>query len=176
MDISHSISINEVAHLKNHHCDRKMNRKFDHIWHQHIARHNEMMFGCSVPMHPRVYSTETKNEIEVCRNSASGLNALNYFNENHDVAPTHELAPCARFEFDLGIPDIDDTNNDMNEAYLKLYLNAEVPVKTTILYYDSVELGAEVGGFIGMILGISLVDLAESLSTLIDVIIRNKLE
>ena len=76
----------------------------------------------------------------------------------------------------MGIPDIDDTNNDMNEAYLKLYLNAEVPVKTTILYYDSVELGAELGGFIGMILGISLVDLAKSLSTLIDIIIHNKLE
>ena len=96
--------------------------------------------------------------------------------KNQDVAESDESVPCATFDFHSGIPDIDETNNDMNEAFLKLYLNAEVPIKTTILYYGSIELAAEIGGFVGMILGISLIDIAKLLSSIIDGIIQKKFE
>ena len=94
----------------------------------------------------------------------------------YHVAESDEFVPCSTFHFHLGIPDVHEANNEKNEAYLNLYLNAEVPIKTTILYYEFIELAAEIGGFVGMILGISLIDIAKSLSSIIDVIIQKKLE
>ena len=62
------------------------------------------------------------------------------------------------------MPDIDEKDNDPNEAYVRLYLKTKIKVKSTVLYYDSTTLAAEIGGYIGMLLGVSLVDLVRNSS------------
>ena len=36
----------------------------------------------------------------------------------------------------------------------------DIKVKSTVMYYDSTTLAAEIGGYVGMFLGVSMVDLA----------------
>ena len=50
--------------------------------------------------------------------------------------------------------------NDPNEAYIRLYVNPNIKVKSIVIYYDSTTFAGEVGGYIGMLLGVSVVDLA----------------
>ena len=71
-----------------------------------------------------------------------------------------ESTPCANFEISLGLPKIDDTDNNMNEAYIRMYPKAQIKMKTTVLYYDFTTLAAEIGGYAGICLGVSLVDIA----------------
>ena len=68
--------------------------------------------------------------------------------------------PCELYDVDLGLPVIDSDDNPMNEAYVKLYLKTKVRIKKTVIYYDSTTFAAEIGGYVGMFLGVSLVDIA----------------
>ena len=61
-------------------------------------------------------------------------------------------------EISVGIPDVGNDGSD-NEAYIMIYIKSDVKVKTVILYYDLTTLFAELGGYTGMFLGVSFVDL-----------------
>ena len=61
-------------------------------------------------------------------------------------------------DISLGIPIIDNDQFD-NEAFIKVYIKSDMRVKSLILYYDLTTLMAEVGGLVGMFLGVSLLDL-----------------
>ena len=59
---------------------------------------------------------------------------------------------------------MDDTDNDMSEAYTRLYPKAQIKMKTTVLYYDFTTLAAEIGGYAGICLGVSLVDIVRTIN------------
>ena len=159
LDFTQAITINSIGHLKNHRCNPTMNFKFDELWYQKTARENEKKFGCSVPWHPSIYSQITKKEIQICNDSSKGLKALKQSQQFRDSLISPESTPCANFEISLGLPKIDDTDNNMNEAYIRMYPKAQIKMKTTVLYYDFTTLAAEIGGYAGICLGVSLVDI-----------------
>ena len=136
-----------------------MNANFDNAMYQHIADENFKLFGCSVPFHPPSYSISTYEIIKICRNATNGLKAFQNFESLRNAILSEDFIPCENFNFFLGMPDIDEKDNDPNEAYVRLYLKTKIKVKSTVLYYDSTTLAAEIGGYIGMLLGVSLVDL-----------------
>ena len=114
--------------------------------------------------------------IEICSNSEDGRKALTNYNEIRLVgshAKNHK--PCAMMDIIFGLPHIDENNNSRHEAYIKLYLKETVKVKTMILYYDVSTLGAELGGNIGVIIGISLMDLTIKGSTALFAFVTAKL-
>ena len=43
---------------------------------------------------------------------------------------------------------------------MRLYLKAKIKVKSVILHYDSTTFAAEIGGYVGVLLGVSIVDIA----------------
>ena len=136
-----------------------MNTNFDNEMYQHIAEENLKLFGCSVPFHPPSYSRSPNEIIKICRNETNGLKAYHNFESLRNVILSEDFIPCQNFNFFLGMPDIDEKDNDPDEAYIRLYLKTKIKVKSTVLYYDSTTLAAEIGGYIGMLLGVSLVDL-----------------
>ena len=67
--------------------------------------------------------------------------------------------PCASMNVFLGLPDIDKHNIDYHsKSFIRIYLKSEVKVKSVIIYYDTSAFVADMGGYIGMFLGVSLID------------------
>ena len=62
-------------------------------------------------------------------------------------------------DINFGYPIIDTTNID--EAYVKLYFKMAVQIHKNILAYSTLSFLAEVGGYIGLLLGFSLLDLSK---------------
>ena len=67
--------------------------------------------------------------------------------------------PCSIMDINFGYPIIDTTNID--EAYVKLYFRMAVNIHKNILAYSTLSFLAEVGGYIGLLLGFSLLDLSK---------------
>ena len=167
LDFTQAITVNSLGHLKTHRCNPDMNFKFDELWYQKTARENEKKFGCSIPWHPIIYSELTKKNIQICNNSSTGLKALKRSRQFRDSLISAESIPCSNFEISLGLPKIDDEDNDMNEAYVRLYPKSQIKMKTTVLYYDFTTLAAEIGGYAGICLGVSLVDIVRTINAYI---------
>ena len=67
-------------------------------------------------------------------------------------------------DINFGYPIIDTTNID--EAYVKLYFKMAVNIQRNILAYSTLSFLAEVGGYIGLLLGFSLLDLSKVIKNL----------
>ena len=127
---------------------------------QLIGEKNDEMFGCSVPWHPDMYSLKRRTEVKICNQSDLGLDATKQYDKFVDGIITKNLVPCAWFDIFPGLRDVDDTDNNIDEAYVRLYLKAKIKVKSVILHYDSTTFAAEIGGYVGVLLGVSIVDIA----------------
>ena len=137
-----------------------MNFNYDQKWYSRIAKENEKRFGCTVPFHPPIYSELTNNKIKICDNLTLGQKAQGHYLDSRDNQVSANDTPCAKFDIDLGLPDIDYDDNEENEAFIRLYIKTEIRVKSITIYYDLTSFGAEIGGYVGMFLGVSLIDLA----------------
>jgi hypothetical protein len=63
----------------------------------------------------------------------------------------------------------DDVSYDIidSEALVRLYFNSEIQIQQSILAYTVLSLLAEVGGYIGLLLGVSFLDMANILERLL---------
>ena len=160
LSFTHELAINRIGDLDGHRCNEEMNFKQDITWYTLIARENEKMFGCSVPFHPPIDTEDGGKEIEICRNSSTGKEAYDHYFQARDTLLDGGYPPCANFDIYFGLPDTDDTDNKMTEAFLRLYIKTDIRVKSTVIYYDENTFAAEIGGYVGMFLGVSMIDLA----------------
>ena len=72
--------------------------------------------------------------------------------------------PCSTMDINFGYPILD--SNNPNEAYVKLYFKSSVNVRRNIVAYSETSLFAEIGGYIGLLLGFSLLDLTKLVKNL----------
>lgn len=156
LDFLNELSVNTLGDLEGHKCNSKMNHNYDTTLYEKIAKENEEHFNCSVPFHPSITSQLTRRPIEICNNSETGKKAYNNWWDSHN-AKTDNNKPCAEMDISFGLPYIDNDKPD-NEASIRIYTKSDIKVKSVILYYDITTLLAELGGYIGMLLGISVVD------------------
>ena len=145
--------------MEEHRCDQKMNLKFDESWYKHVAMENYKKYGCSVPWHP-LYKYDDDSEIRVCNNSNSGYKAAESFNHSKDAPISKDLVPCAKYNINLGTIDRNTNGHPKNETFVRLYLHTEIVIQKMVIYYDSITFAAEIGGYVGMLLGVSAIDLA----------------
>ena len=155
--------MNSLGNLEGNKCNDTMNLNFDEIWYQFVATENEKLFGCSAPWFPTTYSQRTKKQIQICNNSTMGLKATNKFRAAMNKPIASELAPCANFDIYLDNPDIDDVDNNVNEEYIRMYANIQIKENTLVLQYDIIALIAEMGGYTGILLGISILNILTSI-------------
>ena len=143
-----------------------MNYNYDDAFYRRVSEENEDKFGCSIPFEPPITSKITGNAIKICNTSELGQRAhATFLVEIENGAISLENEPCSSFDIVFGIPLIDDFENPENEAYIKFYMKAKIKVKSMVLYYDFTTLVAEVGGYIGMFLGMSLIDITILINT-----------
>ena len=131
---------------------------FDTMLYERIAKANEKLFGCSVPWHPPIYSDITRNVIEICNTSERGFLAYRKFHAFRDSQLSEDLIPCTMFDIYTGLLDVDEKDNNLDEAYIRLYLKTKIKIKSSVIYYDVTTFTAEIGGYVGMFLGVSLMD------------------
>lgn len=159
LDLSYDLTVNTLGDLERHTCNSEMNHNYDKTLYEKIAKDNEELFNCSVPFHPSIRSQITGRTIEICDNPETGKKA--YYNWEASLSAGSETPinkPCAAMDIYLGIPFIDNDQSD-DEAFIRVYIKSDMKIKSIILYYDLTTLVAEIGGLVGMFLGISLVDL-----------------
>ena len=92
--------------------------------------------------------------------------SIKYFN---DFCPM----PCEKMKVNFAGYDSIDHNGVANEAYVKFYIKDQIQVKKSHLSYSKVSLLAEVGGYVGLLLGVSLMDIA-SLFDKVFIIVNQK--
>ena len=120
---------------------------------------NQKMLGCSVPFHPPVKLESGRQDVEICNNSDVGKMAFRNYRNSIQTNIVDQI-PCVGFDIVLGLPSIDVDGNDPNQAYIRLFIKPKIKVKSIVIYYDKSTLLGDIGGYVGMFLGVSLVDLA----------------
>ena len=83
------------------------------------------------------------------------------------------ITPCKKMRVQFAGHDNMDPNGNDNEGYVKFYIKDEIEIKKSRYSYTEVSLLAEVGGYVGLLLGASLMDIASLLDKLF-VIIKQK--
>ena len=136
-----------------------MDLNFDEIWYKHVATKNYKKYGCSVPWHP-LFDNGNGSKIGICSNSNLGFKATEMFIDSKDAPISKDLVPCAKYNINLGTIDRNTNGHPKNETFVRLYLHTEIVIQKMVIYYDSITFAAEIGGYVGMLLGVSAIDLA----------------
>ena len=82
------------------------------------------------------------------------------FSQN-DVFEFNCSMPCATMGVSFSPMNYGNTNLYTDEAYVKMYLLSVVKVQTSYWSYPIISLLAEVGGYLGLLLGMSLLDITK---------------
>ena len=161
IEITHELSVNTLQDMEGNVCNPGMNEVYDEVFYRAVSEKNEKELGCSTPWEPARTSKITGRELEICNDTEQGKAAvatLRNWIPGSDDSLESEYKPCSVFDIAFGLPQVDDTENNQNEAYIRIYLKQKIKVKSVVLYYDFTTLFAELGGYIGLFLGMSLID------------------
>ena len=80
-----------------------------------------------------------------------------------------DLAPS---NFLIAGRDSTTENGNENETYVKFYIKEQIPVRESQLSYSVVTLLAELGGYVGLIIGVSLMDIVSLIDQIFAKFIR----
>ena len=75
--------------------------------------------------------------------------------------------PCSVMDITYGFPGTAKHSNEQI-GEVKMYFKSHITVKRSVLVYEETQLMAEIGGYIGLILGFSLLDLGKFLQSAYD--------
>ena len=121
------------------------------------------MFGCTCPFISNLKS-QSCNFIELSQTQISKLTKEALENIEHAVYEYDCLNPCSTMSFTFGFPVFAD-HFDENIGEAKFYFKSQITVRSNVLVYEETQLLAEIGGYIGLILGFSLLDLGKFLQS-----------
>lgn len=68
--------------------------------------------------------------------------------------------PCTTMEISYGIPIVSSLDIGTNEAYMKLYFKNRISERQSMEAYTITSLVADIGGYLGLLLGFSVLDIA----------------
>ena len=137
-----------------------MDHNYDETYHGIVALKNEKSLNCSVPFHPPTKSNVTGKYIKVCENSSLGTKAFHNTRKIFRIlSQIPKYKPCTWIDTTLGLPEVNNGKRWKERAFLRLYFKSHFKIKSIISYYDLSSLIADIGGYTGMLLGISLIDL-----------------
>ena len=66
--------------------------------------------------------------------------------------------PCTTLTFSFGLPKYSDVDIAKDEGFIKLYFKSQINVRNSMLSYDIETFVADIGGYLGLLLGFSLLD------------------
>ena len=91
---------------------------------------------------------------------------IDYYKElETKVAKRNCIRPCTSMDVYLGVV---NEESDDGSSYLRIYMNSDVKVQETIYDYTLLSMLAEIGGYSGLLLGLSV----SNLTIIIDILKR----
>ena len=139
-------------------------------------------FGCTFPAltNHKEKSCDAKTNTE---KHLSGLNrfecTINFFYINKYISNVFVFVdfraqtyskdcpqPCSTMSITFGFPIYDIY--DIKKGRVKMYFKSQINVRKNVVSYDEVNLLAEIGGYIGLLLGFSLLDIAKLFRSLFE--------
>ena len=151
-----------------------MDYNYDDTFYNTVAHDNEKNLNCSVPFQPPIKSSATGKLVEICQNSSLGIQAYNNMRKALlKMGQIPKYKPCTWIDVTLGLP-LFSQEERKEGAFLGLYLKSHLKIKSLVSYYDFSSLIADIGGYTGMLLGISLIDLTVQLNNLLVRVIASK--
>ena len=136
-------------------CTEEMSLNYDSCFYEQIQKPYLKNFGC---LHP-LFLEGMKNESKICNfgQMSSQERELGYQLYNSANGRLRNCpSPCATMTFSFGIP---DTQPRVKDKYqYKVYFKRYIGVTKESLKYPVESLIAEVGGYLGLLLGVSVLD------------------
>ena len=151
-----------------------MDHNYDETFYRIVAHENEKNLNCSTSFLPPTKSNKTGKLIEICKTSSLGMKAKkNRAKVYREMPQIPHYKPCTWMDVDLGLPLISKTVQKEG-SYIRLYFKSDIKIKSIISYYDMSSLVADIGGYTGMLLGVSLIDLTVQFNNLLVRVIAAK--
>ena len=146
-------------------CDKALDTRFDDTLYERINTKLEDDFNCTVPFLPEFKSKHGENMTPICREANTSISAFKLYDYLRSSGQSTLCdSPCAGMEIFLGVPFV-SKEEDNTWAYIKIYLKSAVKTKSAVLDYTFLSLVAEVGGYVGLLLGVSVVKITVNLNT-----------
>ena len=141
-------------------CDHALNEKLDYCLISGLDQRALKSIGCTFPtltfLKSQACDAETMNETQ-----AGLLRDFKIFWAQTSIDDC--ALPCSTMNVALGFPKYDNVYNRLRSR-AKVYFKKRVTEKRNVVPYDWVTLLAEVGGYMGLLLGWSLLDLKKILN------------
>ena len=144
-------------------CNKRMDNLFDVTLYHRINEDLDKKFNCTVPFLPPIRSNRTGYEMKICKEENKSIEAVKRYDFLRSSGQSSLCAsPCEGMDIYLGLPFISPTSS--NFTYIKIYLKSNVKIKKIVYDYTFLSLIAEAGSYIGLILGISVINIALNLN------------
>ena len=122
----------------------------------------EKQFGCSIPF----YQTTNTNNVTLCQNSTKGAYVMVEF--MYSVSPENQIKDCSYPCTNLMIKKTNTrTSDEKGTRELELNFNKFTQVITAKYTYTELELLAEFGGYVGLFLGYSVLNLTDAFNFIV---------
>ena len=166
-------------------CNNNMGKAFDDAFYETANLELEEKYGCTIPFLPQVRSLDSEEILRICESDEVGQLAF----KTYEDIETEMLrnVPCTRMDVSLGMPHVSHdaarTNGSVpykgygtdETAFVLFYFKPTIKVKRTILEYDYYTLVAEIGGYVGLFIGVSLAESSVALISFLQRKMENKL-
>ena len=188
-DIEYELSINtlggKIFYVAENSCNEDMSSTFDDSLYETAHRELEEKHGCKIPFLPQIKSKDSAEYLRICERAEIGRRAL----KSYEEVETKMLGytPYTKMDISLGIPNFEnDAANPQgsvpyhgygsdNTSFVLFYFKPRIKVKRTVLEYDYLTLVAEIGGYVGLFIGISLAESSMAMISFFAKMIRRKL-
>ena len=137
-----------------------MNTQYDELLYHNLRNILNHDYNCTVPFLPDLDSKESKN-VTICEDVETSKKAYKKYdllkrNNGNKVSEN----PCSTIQTYFGLF-FKDPKYDGNKAYIKIYLQSMTTIKLTVMDYDAVDMVADIGGYTGLLLGMSAIHVSK---------------
>ena len=159
------MSINTWTGSKDIPCNATMNTNYDQCVYQNLRKIIFSEYNCTIPFLPDIRSSRSDAQYEkVCNDPRKRMDAY----ERYDLLKRNNENklcenPCSSIRTYFGLFFKDPTYEEKDRAYLKIYLQSMTTIMLTVMDYDGVAMVADIGGYTGLLLGMSAIHLSRFL-------------
>ena len=154
MDMTYSIMENTLKSESTLPCSDETDFEFDNCFYQAIAQDLMNEFNCVVP-----FIKTSENNIICVKKSQTEIDEmmLAFKKSSSNIIKGSCMLPCASMDIFFGVL-FDGIRND-GKSFLRIYLKNNVKFQQTVYDYTLLSLLAEIGGYTGLLLGISVANI-----------------